>query len=233
MYSKCNEFPVQVLSCFIFLLEKGTSGVKDTSSEHQTAPKYQLGLLTQGCDWPHWDSQAVNQPFCQTCGADQVKAGQKQEPSLARWGRCVGRQGQCCLLQIRPLWGSASGHTALMPLRQLAAAHTGVVQSSLPPPAFQRWCSLGLCRVCAGGSEGSLREQVWLCLLVYIQLRQSLLISVNMLSAPRVLGLPDAMPRCEAMGVCGRYLWRKSSPFCGGELDKEQGLSLQHLSGTE
>lgn len=70
-----------------------------------------------------------------------------------------------------------------------------------PFPCLPCRCSLGLRRVCAGGSEGSLKEQVCLCLLAYLRLRQPSLISVNTVSTPHLFGVSDAMPHHEATGA--------------------------------
>lgn len=172
--------------------------------------------------WP----VSLGQPGCNPAVLPdrQSRPGQGCLKTWALSGKLTGREGRGVQGVGDGAACSGSGHCGAQLVdtlpwgkqgqadRQLAAACASIARSSLPPPAFQRWCSLGLCPVCAGGSEGSPREQVCLCLLFYIQLHPSLLICVNMLSTPHVLGLPDAMPQREAMGVRGTYSWRKSSP---------------------
>lgn len=163
------------------------------------------------------DQQSRPGQGCPKTGALPGKLTGREDRGVrgARDGAACSGSGRCGAQRVDTLpWGKRGWAD-----RQLASAHAGAARSSIPPPALRRWCSLGLCRVCAGGSEGSPREQACLCLLFYIWLRQSLLIYVSMLSTPRVLGLPDAMSQREGLGVCGVYLWRKSSPHCGEERD--------------
>lgn len=78
------------------------------TSKHQPTPKYQLGLLTQGCERPCVDSQAVTPPSCLTGRVDQVKAAQKQEPTPSIWpggqaGVCRGPGRFCLLCRAQPV----------------------------------------------------------------------------------------------------------------------------------
>lgn len=209
----------------IFLVEGGTRVWK---ASHVNAARTQIPAwpfdtrlwptsLGQPCCNPAVlpDQQSRPGQGCPKTGALPGKLTRREDRDVrgAGDGAASSGSGLCGAQRVDTLpWGKRGWADG-----QLASAHAGATRSSIPPPAFRRWYSLGLCRVCAGGSEGSPREQACLCLLFYIWLRQSLLIYVSMLSTPRVLGLPDAMSQREGMGVCGMYLWRKSSPHCGEE----------------
>lgn len=219
-----HEFPVWILSHLIFLVKRGTQVWKTSQVNPSPHPNTTLAFWHKVCP------TSLGQPGCNPAipldrqsrpGQGCPKPGALPGKLTGREGRGVRRAGDGAACSgSGHCGGSAGGHAALgWADGQLAAARASIMRSSFPPPGFQRWCSLGLCRVCAGGSKGSLREQVGLCLLSYIRLHQSPLIYVNTLSTPRVLGLPDAMPPREAMGDCGTYLWRKNSPCCGEEGD--------------
>lgn len=181
---------------------KGNSGLENFTGEQNISL-----ALAWGCDWAHLDSQVIKQQGCPACPTEQVKAVPKQEPSVGSWAG--GRTGACrelgmvlpalCQADVGLGWGTLPWHTSW------AGRHC---VGQPPPSCF--FSALGLCHVCAGGSEGSPREEVCLGLLSYIWLQQSPQVCANRSSSPHVL--------CSLMQCCNRRPWEHVVCIRGGKV---------------
>lgn len=151
---------------------------------------------------------------------------------------CAGSRGWCCLLWVRPLWGSAGGHTAL---RQAGLGWSAACFSTRrcrakqhPSACFSALMQPGtlpcLCRWQRGQPQ-----RTGLPLLTFLHL--TLPISAYLCQYVE-------HSSCAWLAWCNVATWRHGSMGCvfveekfpplwiREGLDKDQRFSLQHLGGT-